>query len=228
MVPFPHLIMAPVLGAPLLRPNLTWFTSLKALMNSLEGGEAEQQKIISGNTIWSQQDCPHQSLNLLLNPFISLDTTQNWHLSESSNNDLSVPKLVKSTSNIQGLPRIVPLLQWWVVQGSITIFTWEKSFPVVLVVKNLPAHVADARDKGLIPGLGRSPRGGLGSPQYSCLENPMNQGAWKATVHGFAKSQKWLKSLSTAPWKRRFNMPWTTIPLKTSLMWKPLKYLHFY
>ena len=189
MVPFPHLIMAPVLGAPLLRPNLMWFTSLKALMNSLEGGEAEQQKIISGNT---------------------------------------VPKLVKSTSNIQGLPRIVPLLQWWVVQGSITIFTWEKSFPVVLVVKNLPAHVADARDKGLIPGLGRSPRGGLGSPQYSCLENPMNQGAWKATVHGFAKSQKWLKSLSTAPWKRRFNMPWTTIPLKTSLMWKPLKYLHFY
>ena len=64
------------------------------------------------------------------------------------------------------------------------------------MVKNLPAHVAGARDKGLIPGLGRSPRGGLGSPQYSCLETPMNQGAWKATVHGFAKSQKRLKVLA--------------------------------
>ena len=45
-----------------------------------------------------------------------------------------------------------------------------------------------ARDLGLIPGLGRSPRGGNGNPlQYSCLENPMNRGAWWATVHGVAE-----------------------------------------
>ena len=57
---------------------------------------------------------------------------------------------------------------------------------VVLVVKNSPANVGDV---GLIPGLGRS-LGGHGNPlQYSCLENPMNRGAWQAAVHGVAKSQ---------------------------------------
>ena len=43
----------------------------------------------------------------------------------------------------------------------------------------------NARDLGSIPGSGRSPGGGKGSPlQYSCLENPMDRGAWRATVHG--------------------------------------------
>ena len=49
-----------------------------------------------------------------------------------------------------------------------------------------------SRDLGLIPGLGRSPRGGNGNPlQYSCLENPMNRGAWWATVHGVAERHDW-------------------------------------
>ena len=48
----------------------------------------------------------------------------------------------------------------------------------------------NAGDLALIPGLGRSPGGGHGNPlQYSCLENPMDTGAWRATVHGVAKSQ---------------------------------------
>ena len=52
---------------------------------------------------------------------------------------------------------------------------------MVLVVKNLPAIAGDVRDLGLIPVLGRSPGGGHGSPvQYSCLENPMDRGAWRA------------------------------------------------
>ena len=56
-------------------------------------------------------------------------------------------------------------------------------FPGGSVVKNLPA------DAGLIPGLGRSPGGGIGNPlQYSCLENCMDRGAWLAIVHGVAKS----------------------------------------
>ena len=43
---------------------------------------------------------------------------------------------------------------------------------------------------GLIPGLGRFPGEGNGNPlQYSCLENPMDRGAWQAAVHGVAKSQ---------------------------------------
>ena len=65
------------------------------------------------------------------------------------------------------------------------------------VIKNLPANAREARDAGSIPGLGRSPGGGHGNPlQYSCLENPMDRGAWWATVHGVAKSRTQLKRLS--------------------------------
>ena len=54
------------------------------------------------------------------------------------------------------------------------------------LVKNLPANAGDV---ALIPGLGRSPGEGNGNPsQYPCLENPMDRGAWWATVHGVAKS----------------------------------------
>ena len=66
------------------------------------------------------------------------------------------------------------------------------------MVKNSPASEGDVRDMGSFPGLGRSPEGGQGNPfQYSCLENPMNRGAWWATVHGVAKSWTRLKRLST-------------------------------
>ena len=60
---------------------------------------------------------------------------------------------------------------------------------VVLVVKNPLANAGEVRDVGSIPGLGRSPGGGLSNPlQYSCLKNPMDRGAWWATVHGVTKS----------------------------------------
>ena len=56
------------------------------------------------------------------------------------------------------------------------------------MVKPLPAIAGDTRDEGLIPGLGRSRRGGYGNPlQYSCLKNYMDIGAWKAKVHWDAK-----------------------------------------
>ena len=56
------------------------------------------------------------------------------------------------------------------------------------MVKNLPSNAGDTGDSGSIPGLGRSPGKGNGNPlQYSCLENPMDRGAWGATVHGVAK-----------------------------------------
>ena len=58
------------------------------------------------------------------------------------------------------------------------------------MVKNLLASAGDERDTGLIPGWGRSPKGGDGNPlPYSCLENAMDRGAWWATVHGVSKSQ---------------------------------------
>ena len=59
------------------------------------------------------------------------------------------------------------------------------------VVKSLPANVGDTGDAGSIPGLGRSPGVGNGSPlQYSCLENSVDRGAWQATVCKVPKSQK--------------------------------------
>ena len=61
---------------------------------------------------------------------------------------------------------------------------------MVLVVKKPLANAGDIRDTGLIPELGRSPGEGHGDPlQCSCLENPMDRGAWWATVHRIAESQ---------------------------------------
>ena len=66
----------------------------------------------------------------------------------------------------------------------------SRASQVVLVVKNPTASVGEARDMSSIPGLERSPGGGHGNPlQYSCLENPMDRGAWWATVHWVAKTQ---------------------------------------
>ena len=64
------------------------------------------------------------------------------------------------------------------------------------MVKNQPANEGDVRNAGLIPRSGRSPGGRRGNPpQYSRLENPMDRGSWRATVHGIAKSQTQLKKL---------------------------------
>ena len=58
------------------------------------------------------------------------------------------------------------------------------------MVKNPPANAGDMRDAGSVPGWGRSPGGGDGNPlQYSCLENSMDRGASRATVHGVTKSR---------------------------------------
>ena len=67
------------------------------------------------------------------------------------------------------------------------------------VVKNPPVKAGDIRDAVSIPGSGRSPGGGMnGYPlQYSCLENPMDQGTWQAMVRRVAKSWTQLKQLST-------------------------------
>ena len=64
------------------------------------------------------------------------------------------------------------------------------------MVKNMPANVGDIRDSGSIPGLGTSSGGGQGNPlHYSCPENPMDRGAWQATVHRVTKSRAQLKHL---------------------------------
>ena len=75
----------------------------------------------------------------------------------------------------------------------------QGSSQVVLVVNTLLANARDIRNSGSIPGSGRSSEGGNGNTlQYSCLENPMDKGAWWAIVHGFAKSWTRLKQLSSS------------------------------
>ena len=67
----------------------------------------------------------------------------------------------------------------------------------MLAVKNLPANAGDARDTVSIPLLGRSPGGGNGNPlQYSCLENPMDRGAWRAMVQGVLQGRTQLSALA--------------------------------
>ena len=69
---------------------------------------------------------------------------------------------------------------------------------MVLVVKNLPADVGGIRDVALIPGLGRSPRGGNGNLlQYSCLKNIMDREVWWDKVNGLTKSQTQLVCVCT-------------------------------
>ena len=78
------------------------------------------------------------------------------------------------------------------------MYTYIWASQVALVVKNPPANAGDVRDACLIPGLGRSPGGGNSIPlQYSCLENPMDRGSWRTTVHRVAKIWTWLKQLNT-------------------------------
>ena len=73
---------------------------------------------------------------------------------------------------------------------------------VVIVVKNSPANAKEVKDPGSIPGLGRSPGGEHGNTlQYSCLENPMEKGAWPATVHRVTKNLTQLKQLSVHAYK---------------------------
>ena len=84
-----------------------------------------------------------------------------------------------------------------------TTFVWDSASQVALVVKSLPANEGDIRELGLIPESGRSPGGGHGNYfQYSCLENPMDRGAWRATVHRVAKSWTQLKRFGTHRWTK--------------------------
>ena len=65
---------------------------------------------------------------------------------------------------------------------------------LAVVVKNTPDNAGDIRVLGLVPDLGRSPGGQHGIPlRYSCLGNPMDKGAWLATVHGVKKSWTGMK-----------------------------------
>ena len=79
----------------------------------------------------------------------------------------------------------------------LSLYLFLGASQVALMVKNPPGNVGDIRDGGQIPESERSPGGGRGnSLQYSCLENPLDKGAWWAIVHGVTKSRTRLKQLS--------------------------------
>ena len=87
---------------------------------------------------------------------------------------------------------------------------------MVLVVRNLPANAGDVRDVGSILRSGRSLREEHGNPlQYSCLDNPMDRGAWRAIVHGVAKSRT-LRQLLTL--KLTFTLSLSLSPLMAQMV----------
>ena len=87
-------------------------------------------------------------------------------------------------------------IHWFVLLFTLVWTHW--SFPGGAGSKEPPCQCRRHRRRGFYPGSGRFPGEGNGNPlQYSCLENPMDRGAWWATVHRVAKSWTWLKRLST-------------------------------
>ena len=104
--------------------------------------------------------------------------------------------------------------EWLVPQPSLHCFRLSgiQGFPDGSVTKESTCNAGDTGDVGLIPGSGRSPAEGNGNPlQYSSLGNPRDRGAWRATVHGVAKSRQRspegprhlhrIPRLSEAPWE---------------------------
>ena len=91
-------------------------------------------------------------------------------------------------SRIPSLPQLVGVQEAGLGFAHFPASCFFQASQVVLVVKNLPANAGDIRDSSSIPRSGRSPEGAHGSHfSISCLENPMDRGAWQAAVHGVAQ-----------------------------------------
>ena len=87
---------------------------------------------------------------------------------------------------VRSLGQEDPLEEGMTLHSSILAWRipWIEASQVALVVKNPPANAGDIRDGGSVPVLGRRPGEGHDNPlQHSCLENPMDRGAWRVTVH---------------------------------------------
>ena len=102
------------------------------------------------------------------------------------------PRRLRST------PVVVGWLRLNLNHKSLIIAMEGGSSPCGSVIKKLPAEAGDPGDACSVPGSGRPPGGGHGNPlQCSCLDSPMDRGAWWATVHGVLESQTQWKRLST-------------------------------
>ena len=131
---------------------------------------------------------------------------------------------------------------WFLLECPWLSFHSTMGFPGSASGEEPTCNAGDARDLALIPGLGGSPGGEHGNPlQYSCRENPMDRGAWWATVHGFAKSQtrlthaltmnflldSWDLGMNGLPWFLLRWYLWTVLrkAIFTSV-WNGNKYFH--
>ena len=109
----------------------------------------------------------------------------------------ATPWTVLPGSSVHGIFR-ARILEWVAIS-----FSWPRDWTQVSRIVGrrftiwATCNAGDTGDMGLIPGLGDSPGGGHGNPlQYSCLDNPMDRGAWWTTVYRVSKSWTWLKWLS--------------------------------
>ena len=106
-------------------------------------------------------------------------------------------------------PGAVRMMRWILREAIWLCLCSSKGFPDGPVVKSLPMNAGDIRDVSSVPGWGRSPGGGHGNPlQYSCLESPMDRGAWWATLHRVAESRTQLKWLNTHAHTEAQNQKW--------------------
>ena len=99
----------------------------------------------------------------------------------------------------------------WLAEEKLLLIALEMGFPSGASVKNLPANAGDIRD-GFNTWIGKMPWRSAWQPsQYSCLENPMDRGAWQAMVHRVAKTHTWLKRLRTP---QKYTCPWSSNLMK--------------
>ena len=143
----------------------------------------------SGAQHWSNQMLPWWGAEIycskwLLGPLV---VDQGWTV-----NGFFVNKVdSKWTTSEEGQSKLHGLLP--------SVVLWLRGFPDGSYDKESACNAKVIGDSGLIPGWGRVPGGGNGNPlQYYCLENSMDRGTYRVTVHGVAQSWTWLKQLSTA------------------------------
>ena len=164
-----------------------WGTCSVSLCFWMRVGDMDSGQSSGSRALWTQQRCPPAlhglvSISLMgLEHFLFLQLSIFLFYGRNLLEELSQPQ-VKSSKCRQNVP-------FELESGCGACFLW--GFPGGSVVKSSPAIAGAARDVGLIPGSGSSPGGGNGYPlQYSFLENPMDRGAWLATVHGVIK--RWI------------------------------------
>ena len=114
----------------------------------------------------------------------------------------------KDPTHFHILSKSAPRQPWFLPwRGSLLLWLLiENGLPQWLSSKESTHNAGASRDVTSIHGSRRSPGEGHGNPfQYSCLENPMDRGAWRATVHWVARSRTWLKRLCTHTLTRKWQ-----------------------